>query len=336
MIKVAMIGFGGIAQAVHYPAYIELEKQGKVKLVAICDVDEAKFNQKMEINIGGSEVVIAEDVKKYTDWKEMLSTEDVDMVDIAIPTYLHAPVTIEALKMGHHVLCEKPMSLNYNLCKDMINAANTAGKKLMIGQCLRFDNKYKYIKKLVDEETYGKAKTGVFRRMSTPPVWGWENWFMDYAKAQGCITDMHIHDIDFIRYAFGEPLRVSCHTQDICSKKDVVHTIAEYDDFSMLAIGDWSQEGMPFTADCRIAFEKATVDLSDDKITVYPRGGEAFEPEIEDNNIYQSEIEYFINIICTGEENTENSPESAATSLKLVETMIKSSDKNGKTIKFKD
>ena len=334
MIKVAMIGFGGIAQAVHYPAYIELEKQGKVKLVAICDVDEARFNQKMEINIGGSDVKISEDIKKYTDWKEMLTNEDVDMVDITIPTYLHAPVAIEALKMGCHVLCEKPMSLNYDLCLEMIKTAEECGRKLMIGQCLRFDNYYRYIKNLVTENTYGKVKTGYFRRMSTPPVWGWQNWFMDYDKAQGCITDMHIHDIDFIRYAFGEPEKVSCHAQDIYSKKDVVHTITEYPDFSMLAIGDWSQEGMPFVADCRIAFEKATVDLNDDKLIVYPRDGEAFEPEIEVNNMYQSEIEYFIDKICTGEENTENSPESAATSVKLIETMIKSSDEKGKTIDF--
>lgn len=65
MINVALIGFGGICQAVHYPAYLELEKQGLVKLIAICDVEESRFSQKMEINIGGSDAVISDDVKKY-------------------------------------------------------------------------------------------------------------------------------------------------------------------------------------------------------------------------------------------------------------------------------
>lgn len=334
MINVAMIGYGGIAQAAHFPAYAELEKKGKAKLVAICDIDEKKFNQKMEINIATNNISISEEINKYTDWKKMLDNEKIDMVDICIPTYMHAPVTIEVLNMGYDVLCEKPMSLNSDLCQKMIETAKNCGRKLMIGQCLRFDNKYNFIKKLVDEKTYGKVKTGVLRRLSPPPVWGWENWYMDYNKSHGCITDLHIHDIDYIRYIFGEPEKVSCHTQDIYSKKDIVHTIVQYPEHTMLVIGDWSQEGIPFVADCRIAFENATIDYSNNKITVYPRGSESFVVDIEGNDMYFSEIEYFIDKICSEEENTENPPESAATTIKLIETLIESSDKNGETLIF--
>lgn len=335
MIKVAMIGFGGIAQSVHFPAYSQLEKEGKAKLVAICDIDEGKFNKKMEINIGSSNNSISEEINKYTDWKQMLDSEVVDMVDICVPTYLHADITIEVLNMGYNVLCEKPMSLNYDLCQKMIETAKKCGKNLMIGQCLRFNNYYNYIKKIVDEKTYGKVKTGVFRRLSPPPFWGWENWYMDYSKSQGCITDLHVHDIDYIRYVFGEPEKISCHSQDIYSKKDIVHTVVEYPEHTMLVIGDWSLGGMPFSADCRIAFENATVDYSNNKITIYPRGGKSFVVDIPKNDMYFSEIEYFIDKICSGEENTENPPESAATTIKLIETLIESSDKNGETLTFK-
>lgn len=335
MINVAMIGFGGIAQAVHFPAYAKLEKMGKAKLVAICDIDDGRFNQKMKINIAANNASISEEINKYTDWRQMLDNEEIDMVDICIPTYMHAPITIEVLKLGYDVLCEKPMSLNYDLCQEMIKAAEESGKKLMIGQCLRFDNYYNYIKKVVDEKTYGKVKTGIFRRLSTPPVWGWENWFMDYSKSGGCITDLHIHDIDYIRYIFGEPEKVSCHTQDVYSQKDIAHTVVEYPEHTVLVIGDWSQEGVPFVADCRIAFENATVDYSNNKITVYPRGGESFEADVIKNDMYFSEIEYFIDKICSGEENTKNPPESAAASIKLIETLIESSNQNGETLTFR-
>ncbi|MBR4072676.1 MAG: Gfo/Idh/MocA family oxidoreductase, partial [Clostridia bacterium] len=179
MIKVAMIGFGGIAQAAHLPAYINLEKQGKAKLVAICDIDEKRFTAKMEINIGGAETSVGEEIKKYTDWREMLKKEDVDMVDICLPTFLHADTAIEALNMGYHVLSEKPMSLCYEDCLRMCDAAKKADKKLMIGQCLRFGDDYNFLKEAIENNTFGKVLSGTFRRMSGPPIWGWDNWFMD-------------------------------------------------------------------------------------------------------------------------------------------------------------
>ena len=216
----------------------------------------------------------------------------------------------------------------------MINAAEKSGKKLMIGQCLRFSNKYNYLKKVISENTFGKVKSGVFRRLSSPPVWGWDNWFMDYNRSHGCILDMHIHDIDMIRYLFGEPESVSCFTQDIYSGKDIAHSTLSYSDFSMLAIGDWSQEGLPFTADYRVAFEKATIDYSDGTVTVYPRGGNPFKPELEDEDFYYNEIEFFVENISSGEANTTNSPESAAMSVKLINALIASAENNGVFVSF--
>lgn len=334
MINVAIIGFGGIAKAAHFPSYVKLEQEGKAHLAAICDICPEQFTEKMEINIGGSEICLSDAVNKYTDWREMLKNEQIDMVDICLPTYLHAETTCEVLKMGYHVLCEKPMSLSYEECCRMIDAANQSGTKLMIGQCLRFSNKYNYLKKVVDENTFGKVKSGVFQRLSEPPVWGWDNWFMDYDRSHGCVLDMHIHDVDMIRYLFGEPESVSCCTQDIYAKKDLAHSRIRYPDFTMLAIGDWSREGLPFAAEYRVAFEKATVDYKDDIVTVYPRGGEAFKPQIEDDDLYYNEIKFLIDSIANNTENTANPPESAAMSVKLVNALLESSEKNGDFIVF--
>lgn len=332
MIKVALIGFGGIAKAAHYPPYLKLEKEGLAKLIAVCDICPERFEEKAEINIGSSELILHETVKKYTDYKEMLKKEDIDVVDICVPTFLHPEITIYALRTGHHVLCEKPMSLSYELCQDMILASKESGKKLMIGQCIRFLNVYGFLKKAVENNTFGAVKGGVFFRTSAPPMWSWENWYMDYSKSHGCVADMHIHDIDMIRYLFGDPDAVSCQTQDIYSKKDYAHSTLRYNDFSILAIGDWSQEGTSFSSGYRIAFEKATVDCSGGKVTVYPRGTQAYTPELPEEDCYFNEIKFFIESISNNTENLINPPESSALTIKLVDKLIESSDKAGEYV----
>ena len=332
MLKVAIIGFGGIAKAAHLNPYLQLQNDGIVKLVAVCDVCPEQFTEKAEINIGESDSGLSEEVNKYTDYKEMLQKESVDMVDICLPTFLHAEATIYALNAGCHVLCEKPMSLSFDLCNAMVEAADKNGKKLMIGQCLRFFNIYNFLKDIVNNKTFGDVKGGIFFRSSAPPIWGWENWFLDYTKSQGCITDMHVHDIDMIRYLFGEPKSVSCHTQDIYSKKDAAHSTLIYPDFSILAIGDWAQEGTEFSFGYRISFEKAIVDCAGGKLTVYPRGAEAYCPEMPDDDCYFNEIKFFVESIVNGKENIANPPESAALTIKLVNKLIESSDKNGEIV----
>ena len=132
MLRVAMIGFGGIAKAAHLGAYTQLAKAGKAALAAVCDIRPECFTQKQEINIGGSDSLLDDSVHCYTGWWEMLEKEQVDIVDVCVPTFLHAPISIEALKSGHHVFCEKPMALTYADCLRMIEAAESSGKKLMI------------------------------------------------------------------------------------------------------------------------------------------------------------------------------------------------------------
>lgn len=334
MIKVAIIGFGGIAHGAHLPAYAHLLQEKKAELVAVCDIDPAQFEKKAELNIGGEDVDLGATLRRYTDWREMIAAERPDMVDICLPTFLHAEVAIGAMELGCHVLSEKPMSLNFADCRRMCDTAKATGKYLMVAQCLRFSGAYAFLKGVVAENTYGKALGGVFRRLSGPPVWGWNNWFCDENRSGGCLLDMHIHDLDIIRYLFGEPRAVNCTAADLYSGKDIVHSQLHFDGFSMLAIGDWSQKGLPFTADYRLAFEKATVDLSNGKITVYPREGEPFEPEFDQSNMYANEIEFFVNLLTTGATNEKNPPESAACSVKLVEALRESAKQGGVRVPF--
>lgn len=334
MLKVAMIGFGGIAHSAHIKPHLELEKKGVSKLIAVCDICAERFNEKIAINIGGSDVTLSDSVKKYADWKEMLEKEDVDVVDICVPTFLHKEVSIGALESGHHVICEKPMSLTYDSCKKMCETAKRVGKKFMIGQSVRFSAAMVLIKKIIDEGVYGKVKSAMFHRLSAPPKWGWENWYMDYNRSKSCIMDLHIHDIDYIRHVFGEPKGVSCHTADVYAGKDIAHSRLFYDDFSVMAIGDWSREGLPFQSGCTIAFENATLVRDGNTITISPRGEESFVAEYEPNNSHMAEIEYFMDCVENDKEITLSVPQSTALSVKLINTLIESSNENGAFVPF--
>lgn len=332
MLNAAIIGFGGIAKAVHVPAYKTLEEKGKVKLVAACDICEEAFKQNAEINLASSDASSNEGIHFYTDLEEMLKSEKIDLIDICVPTYLHKQYAVNMLERGYLVLSEKPMALSGDDCKEMVAASNG---RLMIGQCLRFSPAYIYAKKLVEDGTYGKPTSATFRRLSGPPTWGFENWFMDTKRSGGVIFDLHIHDLDIARFIFGEPKKVSCIAGGHQIVEDAfAHSTLYYKDFAVFAEGRWDQVKMPFVADYRISFEKANVVCYGGKVTVFPYDGEVFNPELSNEDMYMKEIEYITDIFVNGGENTENPPESAAESIRLAETLKKSANNNGKILEF--
>ena len=333
MLNAAIIGYGGIAQAAHVPAYKKLEEMGKARLVAACDVNPEQFEKKLEINLGAAGEGPA-GLRTYTDLEKMLASEELDLIDVCLPTDLHAKYAIDMLNRGYHVQSEKPMARTYEDCARMVDAASKAKGRLMIGQCLRFGGEYLFLKDAIDNGTYGKPVSAVFRRQSAPPLWASENWFMDFARSGGCLLDMHVHDIDIARFLFGEPDSVSCVAVDLYSGSDVAHSRLIYDKLAVLAVGDWSQQGTKFAADYRVGFEKATVICEAGAVTVYPREGEAYKPEISGDNMYFKEIEYLIDTAVSGAQNDRNPPESAAATIRLCEALQKSANDKGAIVRL--
>lgn len=333
MIKVGIIGFGGIAQA-HRKAYKILEAKGvPVKLSAVCDIEPEKFKGRVRINISentdtATDVLVA---ACYTDPDEMCAKEELDMIDICLPTPLHAPMAIRMLAKGYHVLSEKPMARNYEDCRSMLNAAEKAGKQLMIGQCLRFYPQYRYLKETIENGRYGAVISAFFERLSGPPIWGWKNWFMDEAQSGGCLLDMHIHDIDMTRYLFGEPKEVACNSTGVYGRYDVVNTRLSYEDDKLVAaVGDWSLPGsFGFRHSYRIHLEKAALVFENNAVTVFEKDGRTYKPDLSELDGITNEIAYFTDILENKGINTVSPAESAAATVKLIEAMKKSADKDG-------
>ena len=334
-IKVAIIGFGGIARA-HYSGYRLLETLGApIAPVAVFDCNPLQFERELKINTEPRPVKLDPEIRRYTDLEAILENETFDIADICLPSYLHKEYSVRLLRAGKHVLCEKPMALSSEECEEMLLASRESGKRLMIAQCLRFDPSYRYLKEAIDNGTYGKLLRLEMNRLSAHPVWGYENWFADTQKSGGCILDMHIHDVDIARFFFGEPEAVSTVAYDGISRWVFENTRLYFRDIVPVINGSWAEtRGTPFVGSFYAVFEKAALYTSGGELFVHPEGGEASVIKPEGIDMYAAEIEYFANTVMHDLPNDMNPPESAAESVRVIEALRKSAALGGEKIAY--
>jgi len=347
MLKAAVIGAGRMGRG-HISVYQQLEREGyPVKLVAICDIDEPKLRgeNNFALNIAQSAGLSQKGPDYsayhcYTDAAEMLKNEELDVVDVVVPTFVHADVAKQVLNAGVNVLCEKPMSLTPELCQSMIDTANANGVKLMIGQCLHFWKEYEILHDAVVSGKYGKPMTAYFYRGGpcNPNVNpSWQGWILDRARGGGALFDQHIHDIDVIRWCFGTPKEVSTvgktvHPQsayDICSTKyffdDPSFTVDAHDSICY-------QGKVGFRYGYNVTFEKATMLFDNSQLTIYEADKEPEQIAKPENSAYYYEIKYFLEHIVSGEPLTKNQPEEAKENVRIALAELKSADLNGERV----
>ena len=191
IVKIGVIGCGGIATNKHMPSH---KKNPHSKMIAFCDIIEERA-------IKAKETFGDEDSKVYTDYKELLKNEEIDAVLVLTHNKLHCEITCAALEAGKHVMCEKPMAMNYAEAKKMIDARDKAGKILTIGYQNRFKSSSRLLKQLSDEGTFGEvyyAEAHAIRRRAVP-TWG---VFIDEEKqGGGPLIDIGTHALDLTLFA---------------------------------------------------------------------------------------------------------------------------------------
>ena len=196
-VKYVCIGCGAIAQRRHLP---EIVANPHAELLAVCDVlpDRAK---EIAEKFGAKQ--------HFTDHKKMIAEVDCDVVVVATPNALHAPMTLDAFAAGRHVLVEKPMAGTRDEARSMIDAAKKAGKFLMIGMNQRLDPAHVRAKEVLDGGKLGKVLA--FETNFKHP--GPDGWSVDGAKSwffkpdlavMGVCGDLGIHKADLMRYLLGE------------------------------------------------------------------------------------------------------------------------------------
>ena len=336
-IRVALIGFGGIARS-HAKGYQRLAAEGvPVRLVAVCDVNPARFTTAVSMNLGTGKTVLPEGVHTYTDVEELLANEEFDMADVCLPTDLHKPYAIRLMEAGKHVLSEKPMALCSADCDEMLAVANRTGVRLMIGQVLRFDAAYLYLKECVESGCFGAVRHVFMHRMCGLPRWGHEHWFEDHRRSGGCLLDTHIHDLDMARFLFGEPYAASAVSIDGDMRFQAQNTRLYYKNMLVSIDGSWDEAStVHFCAGFRVRFEKASVILEGGRLTVYPEGeGEPYTPEIPQTDPMTEEIRMFVSLVGDPNlKNEKNTPESARQSVYLVEKLYESVARDGEIVRL--
>ena len=299
MKRVALVGFGFMGRT-HYGAW---KKCRGAKVVAVCVTNLAHLSAKVEGNIKGAadNSALPKSVRVFDSYEKLLASGGFDIVDLTVPTHLHAEMAIAALKAGFHVLCEKPMALSVRDCDRMLAAAKRAKRELLVAQCVRFFPEYAFVRGLVASGRYGKVVAADFTRYIAPPKWSAKgsNWFFDEKKSGGVLFDVHIHDLDYIAGTFGRPKIVSAafHRN---AKGVVDHTTATLACGDALITTDSSfapSSSFVWEGSGRVFFEKATVYFGPfykRPLTVYPETGKPFSPKLKSETGYEAEVRYFL------------------------------------------
>ena len=304
-LKVAVIGSGVMGQT-HIRCYKELGENAEV--VAVCDGDIEKAQAAAAIC--GS--------RYYASAEEMFKKEDIDLFDVCLPTFLHAHYAVLAMEKGiKNILIEKPVCTNLAEARLLIETQKKTGANVQVAQVIRFAKEYFYVKNAIKSGKYGKITSGSFTRLSAKPIWS--PFLMDWRKSGTVAVDLHIHDVDYIRYLFGaEPDEVrSAAARD--SEGVITHIFSNYrfGGAVVSAEASWDcPQNYPFTADFQVNTEKAVFVYKNGVLTVYPEDEEAFVPDlpvlweksvddlgnVSNLEIYYLELKYFVNAFLGNEE----------------------------------
>ncbi len=318
MIKVGLIGCGFMG-TMHANCYSVLDG---VCVSAVADVrrDRAEALASMS------------NAQIYENGMSLIENADVDVIDICLPTYLHAAHAEAAMRKVGYVFIEKPVTLNAEEGEHLLGVQEETGAGVQVGQVIRFWDEYVYLKNVIDSKQYGRVTNAFFRRLSPRPDWAWDGWIHDLERSGGALQDLHVHDIDFMLYAFGQPKSFSTvRSNDNAEKNSYVMSICDYGDFCVSVEGGWDfPSNYPFSANFRVKFENALIELSGAGFKLY-ENGECRDIIIEKNALsvegggnisdlggYYNELKYFTDCVKTGEKPSLATLSDAVGSVKFV------------------
>ena len=340
---IAVIGCGRIAKIAHFPA---LSKMENVRIKYACDLILEKAEDKVA-RYGAEQAI--------TDYQIALNDPEVEAVWVLTPNYAHYTVTMDALRAGKHVFCEKPITVNYELSCEMAEEAKKQGKLLNIGVCNRYHKTVEMLEEMNRNGEFGNIYHVYcsFRNHRSIPGLGGP-FTIKAQSGGGVLIDWGIHFLDLILYILGGATlkTVTCDAYNEMAKdiksytyrsmwaedtKDV-NGINDVDDFvtgyirtnkaSISFNGAWAQN---------LDKNEMFIDFLGDKggvrmnycgdFTLYTvKDGEFVEitPKYEIPDMYSCEDAAFLEAIYTGEHN-KNHIDNILESAKLLDYLYKSS-----------
>ncbi|WP_139902728.1 Gfo/Idh/MocA family protein [Clostridium thermarum] len=282
MIKVAIVGTGSISQE-HIKGYLQFPN--RCKIVALVDIYPEKAEEKKQrFNLADAEI--------YDDHKKILQRDDIDLVDVCTPPYVHAEISINCLNAGKNVLCEKPMAASLEECDAMLEAAKKNRKLLSVVAQNRYSTAYMKLKKTLDSKLAGDivhAQIDSFwwRGHCYYDLWWRGTW---EKEGGGCTLNHAVHHIDMAAWMMGMPEEV----QAVMSNTS--HDNAEVEDISIAilkykngALGQITSSVVHHGEEQQIIFQGKNARISapwkvyasTSKSNGFPERNEELEREIE-------------------------------------------------------
>jgi len=235
------------------------------------------------------------------------------MVDVCLPTYLHEPAVVAAAEAGKHVLCEKPVALSLAQVERMRSAVASAGVQAMVAQVIRFWPGYLMIRDMIERGELGKllaVHAGRLGRLA-----GWTTWYAKPELSGGALFDLHIHDLDWLYYLFGQPDSVyAMGVQAESGAWNHVLTSLDYGEVKVTAEASLCMpDGFPFTTLFHVLGDKGYAEYrfggaqsdpaaasKQQSLVVYLSGQPPQYPACSDADPYLAEIAYFVDCLDRG------------------------------------
>lgn len=309
MITIGVLGCGTIAYK-HLRALKSLQEQFALAVTALADTRSEALNQA---------AALWPQARTYLNAGELITYEDIDLLYICLPSYLHTEYAVLAMQRKINLFIEKPVCLTLAEAELLLKEQKKNNVFAAVGQVLRFFDEYEYLHELIRTGKYGKLELLILKRYCGRT----ETWFQEEEKSGSVVLDLHIHDADFVRYAIGEPeiKRVTGRANDAGM---ITHIISGYacGETLIQAEGLWDISGaVPFEAGYQAYFEKASVLYNSvgakepviyeqDHITEWKRAANIREP-------YQQENEYLLSCFIQNKEPVRISLEEGIASVKL-------------------
>ena len=341
---IGVIGCGRIANNAHFPAFAQMEN---IRIKYACDIIVEKA-EKIKEKYPFVENVTA-------DYKEILADNEVEVVFVLTPNFAHYTITMDALRAGKHVFCEKPITVNYELSLEMAEEAKKQGKLLNIGVCNRYNKSIELLEQMNREGKFGNIYHVYcsFRGFRNIPGLG--GAFTTKAQSGGgVLIDWGVHFFDLILYILGgaKLKSVTCDAycelaKDMKSYKyenmwaeetaDIENGTNDVDDFitghirtdkaSISFNGAWAQNIKQIEMFVDFLGDKCGARLTyGGKFEIYD--GETLEtitPEYDIPNMYLCEDSAFLEAIDKGEKD-RNNIDNILESAKLLDTLYKSAE----------
>lgn len=344
---IAVIGCGRIAKNAHFPAFAKMEN---VRVKYACDILPEKAGKLKE------EYPIIENV--ISEYKIALADSEVDAVFVLTPNFAHYTVTMDALRAGKHVFCEKPITVNYALSREMAQEAEKQGRILNIGVCNRYHKSVEMLEELNRQGRFGNIYHVYCSFRSFRSIPGLGGAFTTKEQSGGgVLIDWGVHFLDLILYILGgaKLKNVTCDAycemakdmkaykykdmwaEDTADIESGINNVDDYvsghirtDKASISFNGAWAQN---------IDKNEMFIDFLGDKCGARLKYGEKFEiydgqtletiaPEYDIPNMYLCEDKAFIESVTTGVKN-RNHIDNILESAKLLDALYQSAEIKG-------